>query len=146
MSDRSALSSRLLAWRAKLGFRRIQRRGFFSSLAAVLFTASVGFAAPSGDWTATAVLHVVEVVAAFTLFGYMLAELRGRREARFRAGAKYIAGWAAGAGFVAELLEGLRPDGSASLLRGVMVVAAALYGAWLYHLQRAHVRRLLGRG
>jgi hypothetical protein len=43
------LSSRLLAWRAKLGFRRIQRRGFFSSLAAVLFTASVGFAAPAAS-------------------------------------------------------------------------------------------------
>jgi glycopeptide antibiotics resistance protein len=106
---------------------------------------SFGFDVAAGDWTATAVLHIVEVVAAFTLFGYMLAELRGRREARFREGAKYIAGWAAAAGFVAELLEGLRPDGSASLLRGVMLVAAALYGAYLYHLQRAHVRRLLGR-
>ena len=75
----------------------------------------------------------------------VLGELRGRREARFREGVKYIAGWAAGAGFVAELLQGLRPDGSASVLRGVMLVAAALYGSYLYHLQRAHVRRLLGR-
>jgi glycopeptide antibiotics resistance protein len=107
---------------------------------------SFGFAAPAGDWTAAAVLHVVEVVAAFTLLGYMLGELRGRREARFRQGVKYVAGWAACAGFVAELLQGLRPDGSASVLRGVMLVVAALYGSYLYHLQRAHVRRLLGRG
>jgi hypothetical protein len=46
---------------------------------------------------------------------------------------------------VAELLEGFRLDGGASALRWVIIVAAALYGSWIYHLQRAHVRRLLGR-
>jgi glycopeptide antibiotics resistance protein len=115
-----------------------------SGYASTRWRGSFGFAA-TGDWTSAAVLHVVELVAAFTLLGYMLGELRGRREARFREGAQYIAGWAAAAAFVAELLAGLRPDGAASVLRGVMLVFAAMYGAWLYHLQRAHVRRLLGR-
>ena len=106
----------------------------------------LGFAATSGIWDTKAVLHVVEIVAAFTLLGYMLAEFRGRREARFRAGVRYIAVCAAGAAAITEVLEGFRPGGGASVLRLVLVVFAALYGSWLYHLQRAHVRRLLGRG
>jgi glycopeptide antibiotics resistance protein len=110
------------------------------------WTGDLGFAATSGLWDTKAVVHVVEIVAAFTLLGYMLAEFRGRREARFREGARYIAVCAAGAAALTEVLEGFRPDGGASMLRLVLVVFAALYGSWLYHLQRAHVRRLLGRG
>jgi hypothetical protein len=107
---------------------------------------ALGFAAASSDWGAGLVLHVVEMVAAFTLLGYMLAESRGRREARFRTGAPLVAAWSGGAAVVCELLDGFRPDGGASLVRLTLLVAAALYGGWLYHLQRAHVRRLLGRG
>jgi hypothetical protein len=91
------------------------------------------------------VLHVVEAVAAFTLLGYMLAEFRGRREARFRDGVMHVAAWCGGAALVAEVLEGFRQDGGASAVRWGLLVVGALYGAWLYHLQRAHVRRLLGR-
>jgi len=107
---------------------------------------SVGFVATMGVWAAGSVLHVVETVAAFTLLGFMLAEFRGRRENRFREGARHVAAWALGAAIVAEVLEGFRLDGSASVARLTLLVVAALYGAWLYHLQRAHVRRLLGRG
>lgn len=106
---------------------------------------SVGFVAAMGVWAAGSVLHVVETVAAFTLLGYVLAEFRGRREARFGAVVRYIAVWSGGVAVVCEILEGFRPDGSASLAHLTLLVGAALYGAWLYHLQRAHVRRLLGR-
>ena len=106
----------------------------------------MGFGAAAASWDTDAILHVVEMVAAFTLLGYMLAELRGRREARFREGVRYIAVCSAGAAAVTELLEGFRPDGGASALRLALLVVAALYGSWLYHLQRAHVRQLLGRG
>jgi glycopeptide antibiotics resistance protein len=106
---------------------------------------SVGFGATRASWGASMVLHVIEIVAAFTLLGYMLAEFRGRREARFRHGALYIALSSGVIALVAELLEGFRVDGGASVLRWVILVAASLYGSWVYHLQRAHVRRLLGR-
>jgi glycopeptide antibiotics resistance protein len=106
---------------------------------------ALGFEATRSGWGAGTVLHVIETVAAFTLLGYMLAEFRGRREARFRHGALHIALWSGVSALVAEVLEGFRADGGASALRWVILVAAALYGAWIYHLQRAHVRRLLGR-
>jgi glycopeptide antibiotics resistance protein len=106
---------------------------------------ALGFGMMPG-WGSSTVLHIVETVAAFTLLGYMLAEFRGRREARFRNGVAHIALWSGGIALVAELLEGFRVDGGASALRGAILVGAALYGAWIYHLQRAHVRRLLGRG
>ena len=106
---------------------------------------SFGFEATRASWGASAVLHVIETVAAFTLLGYMLAEFRGRREARFRHGAVHVALSSGVIALVAELLEGFRADGGASVLRWVILVTAALYGSWVYHLQRAHVRRLLGR-
>jgi len=106
---------------------------------------SAGFDASMGIWAAGEILHVVELVAAFTLLGYMVAEFRGRREQRFREVCGYVGAWAGGAAAVCEILEGFRPDGSASLARLTLLAGAALYGAWLYHLQRAHVRRLLGR-
>ena len=106
---------------------------------------ALGFGLTPG-WNSATALHTVETVAAFTLLGYMLAEFRGRRESRFRQGVIHIAAWSGGAGLAAELLEGFRVDGGASALRWAIIVAAALYGAWIYHLQRAHVRRLLGRG
>ena len=106
---------------------------------------NVGFAASMGSGAAGEILHVVELVAAFTLLGYMLAEFRGRRERRFRAGTAHVVAWAAAAAVVCETLDGFRPNGSASLIRLTLLIGAALYGAWLYHLQRAHVRRILGR-
>ena len=111
---------------------------------AMAWRGSLGFGMTAG-WGSAIVLHIVETVAAFTLLGYMLAEFRGRRESRFREGAAHIALWGGGVALVAELLEGFRVDGGASALRWAILVGAALYGAWIYHLQRAHVRRLLGR-
>lgn len=106
---------------------------------------ALGFAAIQSEWGAGTVLHLIETVAAFTLLGYMLAEFRGRREARFRQSVVHVGAWSAAAALVAQVLEGFR-DGGASAAAWGMLVAAAIYGAWLYHLQRAHVRRLLGRG
>jgi len=112
---------------------------------ASLWRGAWGFGATTVGWGSSAVLHTVETVAAFTLLGYMLAEFRGRREGRFREGAAYIAGWVGLVALSAEVLEGFRVDGGASGVRWLILVVAAVYGAWLYHLQRAHVRRLLGR-
>jgi glycopeptide antibiotics resistance protein len=129
---------------------------FYAAYLLLLVAPTTEGLAPSWRWAfgfgttpgldSQTVLHIVETVAAFTLLGYMLAEFRGRLEARFRNSAPHIAWWSGVAALVAEVMEGFRVDGEASALRCVVLVGASVYGAWIYHLQRAHVRRLLGRG
>jgi glycopeptide antibiotics resistance protein len=129
---------------------------FYGAYLLLLVAPTTAGLAPSWRWSigfgmtpgvdAETVLRIVEMVAAFTLLGYMLAEFRGRLEARFWDGAPHIALWSGTVALMAEVLEGFRIDGGASALGWVVLVGAALYGSWIYHLQRAHVRRLLGRG
>lgn len=129
---------------------------FYAAYLLLLVAPTTVAVAPSWRWSIGfgvrpdlgpgAVLHFVELVAAFTLLGYMLAEFRGRLEARFLNSAPHIAAWGGTVALVAEVLEGFGVNGGASALGWVTLVGASLYGSWIYHLQRAHVRRLLGRG
>ncbi len=94
-------------------------------------------------WTRLGILRQVEVLAAFTVGGYLLAEAMGRRRLRYRHTA-----WRVGlaAGTAAGVLAMLRVDRGAvpaSLLALATHVVAAAYGGWLYHLQRAHVLALI---
>jgi hypothetical protein len=89
------------------------------------------------------IVRLLELVAAFTLIGYMVAEFRGRAIARYRDALPRLVAWAAALGCALEALWGLRAGHGASLARGGLVAAAALYGGWLYYLQREHVVRLL---
>ncbi|MGZ8377490.1 MAG: VanZ family protein [Gemmatirosa sp.] len=94
-------------------------------------------------WTRLGILRHVEVMAAFTVGGYLLAEAMGRRRLRYRHTAWRV-GLAAGA--AATVLAMLRVDRGAvpaSLLALATHVVAAAYGGWLYHLQRAHVLALI---
>jgi hypothetical protein len=55
------------------------------------------------------------------------------------------AGGAVGSRDYGSAISDLNMDDVASVTVLKGPIAAALYGSWLYHLQRAHVRRLLGR-
>lgn len=90
-----------------------------------------------------AMIRLLEAVAAFTLLGYLLAELRGRRELPYAAVAGPVALRAAGAVLLVEGLRAFQPGYGASMLGAALLLGAALYGAALYHLQRAHVRWLV---
>ena len=89
------------------------------------------------------ILRLLEIFAASTLAGYMLAEVRGRDIACYRDAAPRLLGWTAAIACLIEALWGFRAGHGASIARGALVVAAGLYGGWLYYLQRAHVMRLL---
>ncbi|GLC23977.1 VanZ family protein [Roseisolibacter agri] len=100
---------------------------------------------PAGPdvWTRLGILRHVESLAAFTVGGYLLAEVWGRRELRYRHTAWRVAIAAAAA---VTTLAVLRKDLGAlppSLLALTTHVFAAAYGGWLYHLQRAHVMALV---
>jgi VanZ family protein len=96
-----------------------------------------------GTWDRAAVLRDLEHGAGFTVLGYLLAEAWGRREWRYRQAVWRVAFTAAAAAGVSALLAawvgGAVVPGAGIVLRA----AAATYGGWIYHLQRAHVRALV---
>ncbi|HEU4631459.1 MAG TPA: VanZ family protein [Gemmatimonadaceae bacterium] len=91
----------------------------------------------------TTILAVVEVVAAFTVLGFMTAEAWGRRELPFRQTVPVVTGIAAVAAAVVASLRAGGPPTEAQMPETVAALLAALYGGWLYHLQRERVRELL---
>lgn len=93
------------------------------------------------------VVRLVETMTAFTLLGYVVAEMLGRRELALRQAAWRVAAVALPvAGAVAVLRAGGPPADATELPRLAAAVAAALYGGWLYDAQRRNVRALVGRG
>ncbi|HYC44010.1 MAG TPA: VanZ family protein [Burkholderiales bacterium] len=89
------------------------------------------------------ILRLLELVAAFTLVGYMNVEFRGRDVMLYKEALPRLLGWGLGLAFAAQVARGFQPGYGASVAAGGILVAATLYGGWLYHLQRAHVMRLL---
>jgi len=88
--------------------------------------------------------QLLELCAAFTLLGYMAAEIRGREVMRYRGALPRLIAWSIGLAIAAEAARGFGVQG-ASLARGALVVAVCLYGGWLYYLQRAHVMWLVSK-
>ncbi len=88
-------------------------------------------------------LRLLEQLAGFTLLGYMVAEARGRQEEPL----SRVGGWVVSAcllgGAALEALRGFHPGQAASALRLGLLAAAGLYGAIVYRLQLAFVRKLL---
>jgi glycopeptide antibiotics resistance protein len=92
------------------------------------------------------IVRLLELVAAFTLLGYMVAEFRGRTISYFRSALPRVLGWAVTLTAVTETLRGFQWRGGASVARGLVLAVAAVYGGWLYYLQRAHAMKLLSQG
>jgi hypothetical protein len=108
------------------------------------WTFRLGFTDAASDQVE--ILRLLELIAAFTLLGYMIAEARGRAIARFREALPGVFACSLALVFACELVHGYSQTGGASLARGVLLVLAALYGGRLYYLQRAHVVHLLSPG
>lgn len=89
------------------------------------------------------ILRLLELVAAFTLLGYITAEFRGRLETEYREAVARLIRWGLVLALAGEALRGFDTEHGASVVRAVMLVGATLYGGWLYHLQREQVTRLL---
>jgi glycopeptide antibiotics resistance protein len=97
----------------------------------------------SGSDPTEQMLRLLEPVAALTVFGYLLAEARGRRELSFRAVAGRVAVECSGVAIAIEASRGFQRGVGASGVQLALVVAAGLLGAGMYHNQREHVRWIL---
>ena len=87
----------------------------------------------------------LENLAAFTVFGYLFAERRGRLELSLARDLPRLLLVAASAGLLLELLSGFQIGNGASVIRFVLAITGAAFGGTIYHLARAHIRFLLGR-
>lgn len=103
----------------------------------------LGFPSEQSAWTRLEILRLLERIASYTLLGYMLAEFRGRVESRFVDALPRLGRWGAACAFTGEAIHGFHDGRGASVVRMLMVLGAALYGGWLYHVQRDHVVRVL---
>lgn len=84
-------------------------------------------------------------LATFTLVGYVTAEFHGRDNARFAEGWPRVARRVAPLALLLEWARGWNASVGASAVVLVLAVLSGLFGGWLYHLQRDHVRALRAR-
>ncbi|MBL0173238.1 MAG: VanZ family protein [Gemmatimonadaceae bacterium] len=98
-----------------------------------------------GETTTTSVFVALEHVAAFTLVGYIIAEFHGRDLEHYRQIVWRVVTWGGGLSLLLEAVRGFHPAYRASAPMVVFTIGAAVFGGWLYQLQRAHVRALLTR-
>jgi hypothetical protein len=113
----------------------------------------LGFSLPGDDNGAirtVEILRLLHASAAFTLLGYTIAELRGRLELPFTATVRrvllYSVPAALGTRVIGDFVLGPHDGAWAPGFRTLWVflsLGGALFGAWLYHLQRNHVRSIL---
>lgn len=90
-------------------------------------------------------IRALEPITALVALGYVLAEARGRRELRFRKVAMRIAAQCACVAFAMEGSRGFQRDAGASATQLLLMIAASVVGAGLYHHQRERVRWILIR-
>jgi hypothetical protein len=108
------------------------------------WTVGWGFGGSAESWGRVQILGLLELVAAFTLLGYMIAEYRGRTHGSLRLTLGRLSRLTLFACAIVEGLRGFQLEYGASVLRVLVLYSASTYGAWLYFVQRSHVRRLLG--
>jgi len=87
----------------------------------------------------------LEHLAASTVFGYLIAEWRGRSELPLRHDLPRLFLIATAIALVLEFLSGFQSGRGASFIRWFVEVTGALFGGTIYHMARAHIRFLLGR-
>ena len=103
------------------------------------------FPALDGEITQRLVFQALEYTAAFTVAGYVTAEFHGRHDANFRAVLGRVLCWGGALAVMLEIARGWHAELGASVFMGALAVAASVFGGWLYHLQRDHVRTLWAR-
>jgi hypothetical protein len=95
---------------------------------------------PTTEAGLSLVLPLLEAGIAATVLGYIVAEFHGRAEASFREASSRVLFWVCLTLIATETARSFFGYEGASLLRAALSTGAAMYGAGLYHLQRAHVK------
>ena len=84
----------------------------------------------------------IEVIAAFTLLGYMVAGMRGRKSESALKMLAWVVACASAFSILTAVLRDFITGPLSSVLEASLFTGAALYGAVIYRLQLAAIRRL----
>ena len=103
------------------------------------------FPARNGELSQRLVFQALEYISTFTVAGYLIAEFHGRTNDGYRVMVGRVLYWGGGLALMLELARGWHSQFGASVLMCALAIAASVFGGWLYHLQRDHVRALWTR-
>ena len=84
----------------------------------------------------------IELIAAFTLFGYMIAEMRGRKKESRTMTLTWIFFITLGCSVVIEMTKGYPPLLASNNLEILFMTASGVYGAMIYRLQLTAIQHL----
>ncbi|MGD9228718.1 MAG: VanZ family protein [Desulfobacterales bacterium] len=84
----------------------------------------------------------VEFVSAFTVLGYMIAEMRGRKNESVETTLGWTFFIAAGSAIIIEIVKAYPALSGISILSIVIITSASIYGAVIYRLQLSAIERL----
>jgi hypothetical protein len=98
-----------------------------------------------GDLSRVLLMQSLEYLAAFTVVGYITAALHGRRNTSYAEAWPRVLARAGALVLLLEFARGWNSTLGASGILALLAVGAGVFGGWLYHLQRDHVRTLLSR-
>jgi hypothetical protein len=98
----------------------------------------------SWGWGSGGARGALEHAAAFVVLGFVLAELRGRRDEPVRAAWRWVGPWGAAAAGAVEALRALHPAHAAGVTRAVVAVLGVRLGVAIYACHRDHVRARRG--
>jgi hypothetical protein len=114
-------------------------------------------ALPAGEWPfadayrelafqerISVTFRFIELIAAFTLLGYMIAEIRGRKDETADKTLGWTFGISAITSILIETLKAYPVISSINLYAVGYVIAACIYGAVIYRLQLAAIERQTG--
>ena len=88
----------------------------------------------------------IEAIAAFTLLGYMIAGMRGRNNESALKTMSWVVGCASAFSIFTAVVRDFITGPLSSVLEMSLFTGAALYGAFIYRLQMAAVKRLKAPG
>ncbi|MEP6781944.1 MAG: VanZ family protein [Gemmatimonadaceae bacterium] len=103
------------------------------------------FPAIANELSQQQIFQALEFAAAFCVVGYLIAEFHGRTNAPYSAVFTRVLLWGGSLVSMLELARGWHTQFGASALMASLSIAATVFGGWLYHLQRDHVRALWTR-
>jgi hypothetical protein len=88
------------------------------------------------------IFRFIEFVAAFTLLGYMIAEMRGRKNEAVETTLVRTFFIAVAAAIFTEVLKTYPALTSINILSIVIIISASIYGAVIYRLQLSSIERM----